>query len=52
MGKIPVKQEFEVLKADDPKDLQIGWTVSEIVGVGIVNSRAFTYNVFDWKFYE
>lgn len=50
MGKIPVRQEIEVLSADDTKDLKIGWIVYERVGVGIVNSRAFTYNVFDCGF--
>lgn len=40
VGIMPVRQDIEVMPADEPKQLKLGWVVSEIVGVGIVNSRA------------
>jgi hypothetical protein len=36
---MPVRQDIEVLPADEPKQLKLGWVVSEIVGIGIVNPR-------------
>jgi hypothetical protein len=39
VGVFPVRQDIEVLPADEPKKLQLGWVVSEIVGVGILNTR-------------
>lgn len=40
VGVFPVRQDIEVLPADEPKQLKLGWVVSEIVGVAIVNTRS------------
>ena len=40
VGVMPVRQDIEVLPADEPKQLKLGWVVSEIIGIGIVNPRA------------
>lgn len=39
VGVMPIRQDIEVLPADEPKQLKLGWVVSEIIGVGIVNPR-------------
>jgi len=39
VGVFPVRQDIEVLPADEPRQLKLGWVISEIVGVAIVNTR-------------
>jgi hypothetical protein len=39
VGVMPVRQEAEVLPADEPRLLKLGWVVSEIIGLAIVNPR-------------
>lgn len=39
VGVMPVRQDIEVLPADEPKQLKLGWVVSEEIGIGIVNPR-------------
>jgi hypothetical protein len=39
VGVMPVRQDIEVLPADEPKQLKLGWVVSEIIGIGVVNPR-------------
>lgn len=39
VGVMPVRQDVEVLPADEPKQLKLGWVVNEIIGIGIVNAR-------------
>jgi hypothetical protein len=39
VGVFPVRQDIEVLPADEPRQLKLGWVVNEIVGVAIVNTR-------------
>jgi hypothetical protein len=39
LGVMPVRQDIEVIPADEPKLLKLGWVVSEIIGIGIVNPR-------------
>lgn len=39
VGVMPIRQDIEVLPADEPKQLKLGWVVNEIIGVGIVNPR-------------
>jgi hypothetical protein len=39
VGVMPVRQDIEVLPADEPKQLKLGWVVNEIIGIGIVNAR-------------
>ena len=42
VGVMPIRQDIEVLPADEPRRLMLGWVVSEIIGIGIVNPRAVT----------
>jgi len=39
VGVMPIRQDIEVLPADEPKLLKLGWVVNEIIGVGFVNPR-------------
>ena len=39
VGVMPIRQDIEVLPADEPKQLKLGWVISEIIGIGIVNAR-------------
>lgn len=39
VGVMPIRQDIEVLPADEPKQLRLGWVVSEIIGIAIVNPR-------------
>lgn len=39
VGVFPIRQDIEVLPADEPKQLKLGWVVNEIVGIAIVNPR-------------
>ncbi len=39
VGVMPVRQDIEILPADEPRQLKLGWVVSEIIGIGIVNPR-------------
>jgi hypothetical protein len=39
VGVMPIRQDIEVLPADEPRQLKLGWVISEIIGIGIVNPR-------------
>ena len=39
VGVMPIRQEVEVLPADEPRLLKLGWVCSEIIGLAIVNPR-------------
>jgi hypothetical protein len=39
VGVMPIRQDIEVLPADEPKQLKLGWVINEIIGIGIVNPR-------------
>jgi hypothetical protein len=39
VGVMPVRMDIEVLPADQPLRLSLGWVVAEEIGIGIVNSR-------------
>jgi hypothetical protein len=39
VGVMPIRQDIEVLPADEPKQLKLGWVISEIIGLGILNPR-------------
>ena len=39
VGVMPIRQDIEVLPADEPRRLMMGWVVSEIIGIGILNAR-------------
>jgi len=40
VGVMPIRQDIEVLPADEPKQLKLGWVVNEVIGIGITNPRA------------
>jgi len=39
VGVFPVRQDIEVLPADEPKQLKLGWVVNEIIGLAVLNPR-------------
>lgn len=39
VGVMPIRQDIEVLPADEPKQLKLGWVISEVLGIAIVNPR-------------
>jgi hypothetical protein len=39
VGVMPIRQDIEVMPADEPKQLKLGWVISEMIGIGIVNPR-------------
>lgn len=39
VGVMPIRQDIEVIPADEPRQLKLGWVVSEIIGIAIVNPR-------------
>jgi hypothetical protein len=39
VGVMPIRQDIEVLPADEPRQLKMGWVISEIIGLAIVNPR-------------
>jgi hypothetical protein len=39
VGVMPIRQDIEVLPADEPKRLLLGWVVNELIGIGVVNPR-------------
>lgn len=39
VGVMPVRQDIEVMPADEPKRLSLGWVVSETIGLSITNPR-------------
>jgi len=45
VGVMPIRQDIEVIPADEPKQLKMGWVVSEIIGIGILNPRGVASGV-------
>ena len=46
VGPMPIRQDIEVLPADEPKQLKLGWVVNELIGIAVANSRGvskYTY---------
>ena len=39
VGPMPIRQDIEVLPADEPKQLKLGWVVNELIGIAVANSR-------------
>ena len=39
-GVIPIRQDVNVIPADKPERLRLGWVVYEELGVAVVNPRA------------
>ena len=39
VGVMPIRQDIQVLPADEPKQLKLGWVVAEEIGIGLVNPR-------------
>ena len=42
LGELPVRTDIEVLPADEPRQLKIGWSVYETIGLSIINMRGLT----------
>jgi hypothetical protein len=40
VGVMPIRQDINVIPADSPKDLRLGWVVYEEIGMAVVNSMA------------
>lgn len=40
-GRIPVRTDLTVLSADDPKNRMVGFSVFEMIGIGLTNPLAF-----------
>lgn len=40
VGVMPIRQDINVIPADEPKKLRIGWVVYEEVGMSIVNAQS------------
>lgn len=40
IGRFPVRSEIEILPEDKSSERKIGWVVSEIIGMSVVNPRA------------
>jgi hypothetical protein len=39
VGVMPIRQDIEIMPADEPKQMKLGWVVSCIEGCAIVNTR-------------
>lgn len=39
VGVMPIRSDIEVIPADEPKQLSLGWVVAEEIGLAIVNAR-------------
>lgn len=39
VGVMPIRQDIEVLPADEPKQVKLGWIVYELIGLAVVNPR-------------
>ena len=40
VGVMPIRQDINVIPADRPEDLRLGWVVYEEIGCAVVNSMA------------
>lgn len=40
VGVMPIRQDIQVIPADKPEELRLGWVIYEEIGLGIVNSMA------------
>lgn len=47
VGVMPIRQDIQVIPADDPRNLRLGWVVYEEIGVAVVNNMAVTMIKFD-----
>lgn len=41
-GIVPVKMDIEVIPADIPRQMTLGWAMYESIGVGMVNNQAIS----------
>jgi len=39
VGVMPIRQDIEVMPADEPKQMKLGWVISEIIGIAVLNPR-------------
>lgn len=40
VGVMPIRQDIQVIPADKPEELRLGWVIYEEIGLGIVNGMA------------
>jgi hypothetical protein len=40
VGVMPIRQDIQVIPADKPEELRLGWVIYEEIGLGIVNSMS------------
>lgn len=40
VGVMPIRQDIQVIPADKPEDLRLGWVIYEEIGLAVVNSMA------------
>jgi len=40
VGVMPIRQDIQVIPADKPEDLRLGWVIYEEIGVAVVNSMS------------
>lgn len=42
VGVMPIRQDIQVIPADEPKTLRLGWVVYEEIGAAVINNMAVT----------
>jgi hypothetical protein len=40
VGVMPVRQDIQVIPADEPEKLRVGWVVYEEIGMSVLNAMA------------
>lgn len=40
VGVMPIRQDIQVIPADKPEELRLGWVIYEEIGLGVVNAMA------------
>ena len=40
IGEFPIRQDIELLPADDPKDMKLGWVIEEVCGAEVYKDAA------------
>jgi hypothetical protein len=40
VGVMPIRQDIQVIPADKPENLRLGWVIYEEIGVAVVNAMA------------
>ena len=45
VGIMPIRTELTFLPADEPRQLKLGWVVSEKIGIGISNRGGVIFSI-------